>query len=123
KFEGLVDKWLEDNYSIVMADLSGMGELGGGYSGGDARIDDIPLNVWYTGIHTGESLVGIHAHEINNLRRFIRSQNQNNKNICVVANGVVCLDVLHAAYFDPLDDDFILIQSLGSYESLLEDRE
>src|SRR5699024_13605 len=36
KFEGLVDKWLEDNYSIVMADLSGMGELGGGYSGGDA---------------------------------------------------------------------------------------
>lgn len=123
QFEGLVDKWLKNNYSIVLADLSGMGELGGGYSGGDARIDDIPLNIWYAGIHTGESLVGIHAHEINNLRQFIRSQNQSIENISVIANGVVCLDVLHAAYFDPADDDFILIQSLGSYGSLLENRE
>src|SRR5699024_11610444 len=64
-----------------------------------------------------------HAHEINNLRRFIRSQNRGSQNITVIANGVVCLDVLHAAYFDPLDDVVILIQSLGSYESLLEDRE
>src|SRR5690625_330262 len=123
EFEGLVDTWLENNYSIVLADLSGMGELGGGYSGGDARIDDIPLNVWYMGIHTGESLVGVHAHEINNLRRFIRSQNVDHKKISVIANGVVSLDVLHAAYIDPVEDNFILIRSLGSYQSLIEDRE
>src|SRR5690625_5937958 len=71
--DGWADHWLANGYSVLLADLSGMGEIGGGYSGGDARIDDVPLNIWYAGILTGRSIAAIDGVEIRWIRKFVRT--------------------------------------------------
>src|SRR5690625_7355559 len=68
--DGWADHWLANGYSVLLADLSGMGEIGGGYSGGDARIDDVPLHIWYAGILTGRCIYDLPAEEFNRIWTF-----------------------------------------------------
>lgn len=117
----LTDRWLEEGYSVVMADLAGMGEIGGGYSGGDARIDDVPLNVWFAGILTGRSLTGILAEEINRIRNFLFDEEV--ENVMIAGKGGINTALLHALYFQSGREEAVLLEPLVSYASVLEDRE
>lgn len=117
----LVDRWLEEGYSVVIADLAGTGEIGGGYSGGDARIDDVPLNVWFAGILTGRSITGILAEEINRIRNFLYDEKE--ENFVIVGQGGINTALLHALYFQPGMEEVLLVEPLVSYASLLDDRE
>lgn len=115
------DHWLANGYSVVLADLSGMGEIGGGYSGGDARIDDVPLNIWYAGILTGRSLTGIYAEEINQIRTFVGQSGI--QPVTIVARGGVGTGLLHAVFFESGDEKLVFSESLWSYDSILKNRE
>src|SRR5690625_5258961 len=119
--DGWADHWLANGYSVLLADLSGMGEIGGGYSGGDARIDDVPLNIWYAGILTGRSIAAIHAEEINRIRTFVRQSEKGR--VTIVARGGVSMDLLHAAFFESGDEKLVFGDPLWSYQSVLDDRE
>lgn len=123
KEENEIDKWLQEGYSVVMADLSGMGELGGGYQGGDARIQGVPLNVWYAGILTDKSLVSLHAEEINLIKQFINQSYDRPADLILLGRGMVGADLLHAAFLEDWNDPIVMIDLLATYRSILDDRE
>lgn len=117
------DRWLEEGYSVVLADLSGMGEIGGGYAGGDARIDGVALNVWYAGLLTGRLPAGIHAGEINLLRSFISGESEERNEVILVSEGTVAGEVAHAVFLQPGGEKVVQVRALDSFHSLLADRE
>lgn len=121
--DGWIDQLLNAGYAVVLADLSGMGELAGGYPGGDARIKGTPLNVWYAGILANRSLIGIHAEEINRIYNFVKDSDQNKTSVTLIGKGVVTSDLLHAAFLGQVSDNLVFIRPLISYRSILKDRE
>lgn len=123
KIGGPVDQWLEAGYSVVIPDLSGIGELAGGFPGGDARIQKVPLNIWYAGILTGKSLSAVHGEEIARLRDFINKSNENPVALTLMARGTVGPELLQVAFVEDWKEPVVLVNSLGSYRSILNDRE
>jgi len=123
KSGGPVDKWLKAGYSVVISDLSGMGELGGGFPGGDALIQNVPLNIWYAGIVTAKSLVALHGEEIGRLRKFIRESIGNVVDLTLMARGTVGPELLQVAFMEDWKEKVVLVESLASYRSILDDRE
>ncbi|MBY5958875.1 acetylxylan esterase [Membranicola marinus] len=123
KSGGSVDRWLQSGYSVVLSDLSGIGELGGGYPGGDARIQKVPLNIWYAGILTDKSLAALHGEEIARLRDFINRSKENLGDLILFAGGLAGPELLHIAFLEDWEERVVLIESLASYRSILDDRE
>lgn len=118
---GPIDFWLDAGFSVVVPDLSGIGELGDGYKGGDARIQGVPLNVWYAGILTGKSIAAVHAEEIALLRQFMIEMGV--REPALVGHGPVGAEVLQAKFMGGWPDRLVLIESLEAFQSLLSDRE
>ncbi|HLT94186.1 MAG TPA: acetylxylan esterase [Membranihabitans sp.] len=116
-----VDLWLEAGYAIVLPDLSGIGELGHGYKGGDARIQNIPLNVWYAGILTDKSILAVHAEEITLLRSFLSNAGVNK--IILLGRGNMGAEVLQTAVMAQWEDPVVVVEAPESFRSILEDRE
>ncbi|SDD04309.1 alpha/beta hydrolase family protein [Niabella drilacis] len=106
-------------YEVVVPDLSGFGELGNGYiKGGDAYVDGVPLNLWYTGILTGQSLLGVRMKELSVLTDWIKMEH--NK-IMGVARGVLTTDLLHIAVMRSNDIASLwLTDPLISFQSVIE---
>jgi dienelactone hydrolase len=108
-------------YEVVLPDLSGYGEIGNGYmKGGDAVLEGIPLNLWYAGIQTGTSLVGVRAGEIALLADFIQKTSSSGQPILAAASGTLTSDLLHAATFANPFARIILLNPLMSYQSIAE---
>lgn len=120
---GPVDRWLEEGYSVVIPDLIGTGELGGGYSDGDARIQGVPLNIWYAGILTDKSIVAVHGEEITKLREFIYKSMDQSPHLMFLARGTMGAELLHVAFMEEWKEKIILVEALASYSSILDDRE
>lgn len=120
---GAVDQWLKAGYSVVMPDLSGIGELGSGYQGGDARVQGVPLNVWYAGILTSRSLVAVHGEELSILRDFVGKSLENPDDLIWLGRGTPGSELLITAFVKGWTDRMILVDALGSYRSILDDPE
>lgn len=123
KVNGPLDRWLESGFSIVMPDLSGVGELGDGYQGGDARIQNVPLNIWYAGILTSKSIAAVHAEELVILRQFIESVEGDLEDLILLGRGSVGVELLQTAFMGGWQHPLVLIESLNNFESILNDRE
>jgi dienelactone hydrolase len=115
----LADQLAGLGYEVVAPDLSGYGELGSGYmKGGDAVLEGIPLNVWYAGIQTGQSLVGIRAGEIALLADFIQKTSETRQPLSAIASGTLTSDLLHAITFANPFTKIVLFNPLLSFQSI-----
>jgi len=117
----LADQLAQKGYQVIVSDLNGYGELGGGYKGGDARIQDVPLNVWYAGILTQKSPLAVRVEEIKILVDFIKSFG-NSGSLTAIACGTLTSDLLHSAVINREFDQIALINPLISYQSVVQER-
>jgi len=118
---GLAEKLVEKGYQVIMPDLNGIGELGGGYKGGDARIMGVPLNVWYGGILTHKFPLAIRVEEIKIVVDFIKELGTFGT-LTGIACGTLSADLLHAVVINRDFNQIALINPLFSYQSIVQER-
>ncbi len=119
--EGAADRLAKAGYAVILADLNGVGELSdAALSGGDARIEAVPLNLWYLSILTDQSMAGVRMGEIKRLTDFIRDRMTAQPVLSLVATGTLCTDALQATMTDAgLFHKKVLVQPLVSFQSLV----
>ena len=105
----------------MAADLPGTGELGNGHLKGDAYIDNISYNLWYTAMLIERSIAGIQAGDIVKLSRLLK-QDAGAEEIFAIAVEEMAPALLHAAAFDPVISRVALIKPYSSYRSIVVNR-
>ena len=118
---GLAEKLAQKGYQVIVPDLNGYGELGGGYTEGDAIIQGVPLNVWYAGILTHKSPLAIRVEEIKIILGFIKSITASGS-VTGIACGTLTSDLLHSAVIHKELNQIALINPLFSYQSIVYER-
>jgi len=118
---GLADRLAQKGYQVYLPDLSGFGELSGGYKGGDALIHGVPLNIWYAGILTCKSPLAIRVEEIKIIVDFIKESGTYGI-LTGVACGTLSADLLHAAVINREFHQIALINPLLSYLSIVQEK-
>src|SRR5690606_2363672 len=79
--EGLTEEknemqWLVENgFTVLAPDLLGTGELGNGAVKGDAYIDNISYNIWYTSMLIGRSILGVQTADVVKLSHLLKKKN------------------------------------------------
>ena len=116
--EGMAEKLAQKGYQVIVPDMNGYGELGGGYKKGDAIIQDVPLNVWYAGILTQKSPLAIRVEDMKILVDFIKTLGSPGP-LTGIACGVLTSDLLHAAVINNEFAQLALINPLYSYQSIV----
>ena len=118
---GLAEKLVQKGYQVIAPDLNGFGELGGGYKGGDARIMEVPLNVWYAGVMTHKSPLAVRVEEIKIMVDFIKELGTFGT-LTGIACGTLTADLLHAAVINREFNQIALINPLISYQSIVQEK-
>lgn len=119
--DGVVDQLARQGYAVIVPDLSGYGELGNGYmKEGDAILEEVPLNLWYAGIQTHQSLAAVRAGEIAILADFVKKLPLTPQHLAAAASGTLTSDLLHAATIANPFESIILLNPLVSYQSISE---
>lgn len=127
--EGFAVQLVRQGYEVIVPDLTGIGELGGGYKGGDALIQGVSLNSWYAGILTNKTPLAIRVEEVNCILDFMEQLHpnglspDNRRKVTGLACGTLTSDLLHAALLDKRLDKIALISPLFAYQSLVEEKE
>ncbi len=118
--DALADLLVKKGHEVILADLSGAGELSDGYmKGGDAEIDGTSLNLWFAGILINKSLVGIRMEEMELVSGFIKQQTGAESGLQAIATGTFGADLLHAAVANPQHfTQIALLNPLVSYQSI-----
>jgi len=120
-------EWLvQKGYIVVAPDVLGIGETGPGDFLGDAyafKVGRASYNIWFLGILTQKSLVGIRAADIINTVNYLKSRDDViPTQIKAVALGDLCPVLLHAAAFDPSISAVALIEPLVSYRAIVNNK-
>jgi len=120
--EGGDMEWFVKNGVMVVApDLVGMGELGPGEFKGDSYVDSVSYNIWFAGILTGRSIVGIQAGDV--VRIVNQLKKEGVKEIYGLAKKQLSPVLLHAAAFDKDIIKVALIQPYSSYRAVVMDKD
>lgn len=115
--DGLVYKLLAKGYSLLLADLPGIGSLGPGYLKGDSYIDGISYNQWFGAVLLGKSFVGLRAQDILRVTFFAKSNLKEN-HISAISKGPLASDLLHAAAFQKDIESVGLLSPFLSYSDI-----
>lgn len=111
---------------VLLPDLLGFGETGGGKYKGDShafKLGKANYNLWFNEIQTGRSLCAVHAADISSLIDFLENKKYvNGKNILAAAEGELCPSLTYSAVFDKRIVKTALISPFVSYKSLLLNR-
>jgi dienelactone hydrolase len=116
--DSLAIRLVADGYTVLLADLPGIGELGPGYLKGDAYIESISYNQWFAGILTGKSIVGLRAEDISRMTNFIQTNLSDYNSISAISIGVLGSEILHAALFDSTIQSVCLLQPFISFADI-----
>ena len=119
---GWAEQLAKKGYQVIVPDLNGFGELSGGFTYGDAIIQDVPLNIWYAGILTHKSPLAIRVEEIKIMVDFIKNLSTPTS-ITGLACGVLASDLLHAAVIHKEFNRIALVRPLYSYLSIVQEKE
>ncbi len=111
---------IEAGHIVYLADLSGFGEMSGGYQGGDARLREVPINVWYAGILVDQNPISIRIQELTWVQQFIATDKPASSEIHLIGKGVVGIDLLHAVTMGLSFASTTLIEPLISFQSILD---
>jgi cephalosporin-C deacetylase-like acetyl esterase len=115
-------EWFVKNGFIVLApDMIGVGEMGPGIFTGDAQIDTISYNVWYTSTQIGKSIVGLRAGDVVKLTALLKKNNKISE-VYGFARKEMSPVLLHAAAFDQSITRIALIDPYSSYQSIAMNR-
>ncbi len=116
--EGEIEKFVNLGYTVLAPDLLGIGELGSGIFTGDAYIQNVSYNIWFTAMLIGRSITGIHASDINKLANILSTRHGIGE-VYGIAHKELSPSLLHAAAFNPDISGLALIEPYSSYSSLV----
>ncbi len=116
--QSLGHRLVKQGYDIVAPDLSGYGEMGDGHVGGDARIHNTPLNLWYAGLLVNKSLVGVRMEELWGVVHFMGQE----KLHATIAIGDLGADALQFLTVENTRTNLALIQPLVSQYDIIAKR-
>ncbi len=116
--DSLAKHLFANGYTVLLGDLPGIGELGPGYLKGDAYIDNVSYNLWFSGILTGKSIVGVRAEDIIRMTHFIKTTLSDYNSISAISVDGLGSELLHAAYFDRDIQKIGLIQPFLSFAEI-----
>ncbi|MEZ4810686.1 MAG: alpha/beta hydrolase family protein [Allomuricauda sp.] len=117
KKDTLVSNILDEGYTVVLADLPGVGSLGPGYLKGDSYIGGTSYNQWFGAMLIGKSFVGLRAEDMLRVLQFARDE-IGSKKVSAISIGPLGSELLHAAAFDKNIEKIALINSFLSYADI-----
>ncbi len=120
---GMAKELVKDGYTVLVGDLPGIGELGGGYLKGNAFIDDVTFNLWFTGILTGRSIVGLRAEDIIRMVHFLKTKISDSDSISAISVGALGSELLHAATFEKDIQKICMINSFLTFSEIALEKE
>ena len=106
---------------MLAPDLTGTGELGKGSLKGDAYIQNISYNMWFTAMLIGRSITGIQAGDIVKLSHVLNKY-FDTEEIYGIAHNELSPSLLHAAAIDQIISRVMLVKPYSSYRSILVNR-
>jgi hypothetical protein len=118
----LVFNLVRDGNQVILADLSGYGEMKSGFQG-DAHIDEIPLNIWYAGALTKRYPVALRVEEILTVCDFIRTSQEGRQDLVAVAYEAAATDLLMACALGAKFEAVTLLHPLSTMQSVLNSRD
>ncbi len=110
---------IKAGYTVLLFDLPGVGSMGPGYLKGDSYIDNTSYNQWFAANLTGLSTVGLRAQDIVRVINFSKEYLKD-FGISALSVGPLSGELLHAATFEPLIKNILLIDPLTSYAGIAE---
>ncbi len=116
--DSLAKQLVANGYTVLLGDLPGIGELGPGYLKGDAYIESISYNLWFAGILTGKSIVGLRAEDISRMSHFIKTNLSGYHSVSAISSGALGSEILHAAVFDSTIQNVCLVQPFLSFADI-----
>lgn len=117
---GDMERLVKQGFTVLAADLLGIGEVGSDQVVGDSNFEGSSYNVWFGFLLTGRSIAGVHAADIVRLGRLLKSQGA--KQVHGWASGKISPALLHAVAFEALFSKVVLQNPLSSYASLVTSR-
>jgi hypothetical protein len=114
--EDKLDQLLSQGFTVLAPDLIGTGELGNGILKGDAFINNISYNVWFSAMLVGRSILGVQASDLVKLSHLLK-QKEGINHVYGIARQEMSPVLLHAAAFDPVISRVALIEPYSSYRS------
>jgi cephalosporin-C deacetylase-like acetyl esterase len=118
---GEIEWFVKNGFTVLAPDLIGTGEMGPGVFQGDAYIDSISYNIWYTASLIGRSLVGIRAGDVVRVITLLK-KNSGISEVYGVARKEMTPVLLHAAAFSKNIARIALIEPYSSYQSIVMNR-
>jgi len=119
--ESETEWFVSEGFTVLVPDLIGTGEIGPGDFKGDSYIKGYSLNMWFSSVLIGRSIVGIQAGDVVSLAHYIVNQ-RNIKEVYGLANGETAPVLLHAAAFDPVISRIALFEPYSSYRCIVMSR-
>ncbi len=116
--DSLAHDLLAEGYSVLLADLPGIGSMGPGYLKGDSYIDSTSFNQWFAAVLAGKSNVGLRAGDIVRIAHFAKNSTHEFSGISALATGPLCSELLHAATFEQNINKICLIKPFLSYADI-----
>jgi len=118
---GEMEWFVRNGFTVLAPDIIGTGEMGPGIFRGDADIDSVSYNLWYTSTLIGRSIVGIRAGDIVRLAKLLK-ENYLAEEIFGVSGKEMAPVLLHAAAFNADIERVALIEPYSSYKSIVMNR-
>ena len=115
----LLSEFLNAGYTIISADLPGVGELNDPTFKGDGFVQQVPFNYTFGANLVGKSIAGIQAEAIDLLVQFIQKDFPGTETD-VFSEGIMSSSLLHFSALKNSFDKIVLGNPLESNRSLVE---
>ena len=118
---GEIEWFVRNGFTVLAPDIPGIGEMGPGIFTGDADIDSVSYNLWFTSVLIDRSIVGIRASDVVGLARLLLKNNKIDE-VYGIAKKELTPVLLYAATFEPAITRIALIEPYSSYRSIVMNR-
>src|SRR5690606_26770800 len=118
---GEIESLVKNGFTVLAADLLGIGEVGPQQIHGDSNFEGNSYNIWYASLLVGRSIGGVQAGDIVRLAMLLKSK-VGSREIYGIAKREMAPVMLHAASFEQAISRVALIEPLLSYKALVKSR-
>ena len=118
---GEIEMFVKSGFTVLAPDMIGTGEIGPGIFKGDAYLEGVSYNVWYTSIIIGRSIVGVRAGDAVRLAMLLKKRSGIGE-VYGLARKEMAPVMLYAAAFDPNIARIALVDPYSSYRSIVMNR-